>query len=293
MLVPFADLLQSHQRRRTALCAFTCYNLETAFGVLQAAQTCDVGVVLLVSEQALRSPHGVYLLTSLRAMAEYAPIPVCVQLDHVSDLALVSLAFEFGVGAVMADGSRLPFEQNVALVREATVLAQRYGGGVEAELGRIEGDEDLAIAASAGTLTDPEQAAAFVQQAYPVCLAVSIGNVHGVYRYPPVLDWERLQKIRSLVNVPLSLHGASGLANGDLEQAVALGIAKVNFNTELRLRYLEATVKELDNVMPGARILELNMKQAAAVAAVAADKIALCAMPTTVTSREVPHSGDR
>src|SRR5207249_12055319 len=103
-------------------------------------------------------------------------------------------------------------------------------------------------AVAAGALTDPGDAARFVERSNAACLAVSIGNVHGVYRGPPALDWARLEEIRRRVNVPLSLHGASGLSDDDLRHAIRLGISKVNLNTELRQRYLEVTAERLDAV---------------------------------------------
>jgi tagatose 1,6-diphosphate aldolase GatY/KbaY len=110
-------------------------------------------------------------------------------------------ALEAGAGAVMADGSALPDADNAALVRSAVELAAAYGAGVEAELGRIEGDEDVTTAVAAGALTDPEQATPFVAVTGAACLAVSIGNVHGAYRAPPDLDWERLATLRQRVAV--------------------------------------------------------------------------------------------
>jgi tagatose 1,6-diphosphate aldolase GatY/KbaY len=218
----------------------------------------------------MTADSGELLLYALVAAADRAAPPACVQLDHVSDLALVRRAFELGAGAAMADGSKLPFAENVELVREAART-----GEVEAELGGIEGDEDVAAAVAAGALTDPGEAAAFASQTGAACLAVSIGNVHGSYRDPPVLDWTRLEAIRAQTEVPLSLHGASGLPDDDLRRAVSYGIAKVNVNTELRERYLAETGRRLAAVQEGARLLELNRAQAEAVAEVVASKLAL------------------
>lgn len=271
MLVSFAALLNEQQK--AAVGAFTCYNFEAAAGVLQAASAQGRGVLLLVSEQSFRSPHGASLVAALQAMAAQAPVPACVQLDHVRDLELINAAFALGVGAVMADGSQLPFEQNIAFVRAAVEIARFYGGGVEAELGRVEGNEDSAAATLAGALTDPAQAVRLVAQAEPTCLAVSIGNVHGIYQRPPMLDWERLARIRAQVSVPLSLHGASGLPESDLRHAIALGIRKINVNTELRSRYLEVVAAQLPRVQAGARVFVLQEALTEAMALVASAKL--------------------
>jgi len=273
MLARFSDLLGSAAERRSAVGAFTTYNLEQALGIVQAAEERKTGVVLLVGAQSLRGPSGWLLLAALVAVARDAAVPACVQLDHVDDLALTRRAFELGAGAVLADGSRLPLDDNAELVRAAVREGRAHAGEVECEVGGIAGDEDVAAAVAAGALTDPGEAAAFVERTGAACLAVSIGNVHGRYLDSPSLDWSRLESIRREVAVPLSLHGASGLPDADLRRAIASGITKVNVNTELRERYLEATAKGLAGAQEGARVLELNRAQVDAVAEVVGAKL--------------------
>jgi tagatose 1,6-diphosphate aldolase GatY/KbaY len=273
MLAPFTDLLAEHDLRRTGLGAFTCYDLEVAGGVLAAAARLDVGVVLLISREAFAAPAGEQLLAGVRAAAERSPGRACIQLDHVADLEQIGRALELGAGAVMADGSKLPFEENAALVTAAAELAHREGGAVEAELGHIAGDEDVARAAEAGGFTDPAEAERFLAETDADCLAVSIGNVHGAYRDEPKLDWKLLDAIEARASVPLSLHGASGLADADLRRAVAAGVRKVNVNAELRQAYLEVTAAELEGALDGGRVLALHAAQRAAAEALVAAKI--------------------
>ena len=166
-------------------------------------------------------------------------MPVLVQLDHAADRELIERAAAAGVDAVMADGSRLPYDENLAFSAAVAEELRPLGIAVEAELGRVEGDEDLAAQAAGGALTDPDEAAAFVRASGVDCLAVSIGNVHGHYAGTPALDWERLERLRG-AGAPLALHGASGLPDADVRRAVSLGIAKVNVNTELRAAYFGA-----------------------------------------------------
>lgn len=272
MIAPFTRLLADADERR-AVGAFTCYDLETAAGVLRAAEQRSAPVILLLSEKSFESANGRFLAGALRAVAEQAVVPVSVQLDHVTSLELISRAFELGVCAVLADGSRLPYSENVEFVRRAVEIAKRHGGDVEAELGRVEGDEDIVVASSLGALTDPPQARDFVCATGASCLAVSIGNVHGVYASPPRLDWRRLSDIHAGVSVPLALHGASGLTLEDLRQAVDLGIRKVNFNTELRKSYVAATIVAAQGVQQGHNLLALHLTQSEAVASTALDKI--------------------
>jgi tagatose 1,6-diphosphate aldolase GatY/KbaY len=277
VLAPFRELLHEQRRAGAAVGAFTCYDVTTALGVLQAAAARRAPVVLLVSEASFRNSHGPLLLAALAAVARDAEARACVQLDHVADRELIGPALAAGAGAVMADGSRLPLLQNAALVRSVRSVVPA-GAGVEAELGHVEGGEDVAAAAAAGALTDPDDAAAFVAETTVDCLAVSIGNLHGTYARPPPLDWTRLERIqRSVGDVPLSLHGASGLPDGDVRRAISLGICKVNVNTELRAVYLAELEARLGDIRDGLRLLELERALVGAVAAKAGEKLELFA----------------
>jgi tagatose 1,6-diphosphate aldolase GatY/KbaY len=276
MLTPFAELLAT-RRAGTAVGAFTCYDAETASAVLDAAAARGEGVILLIGGRVFTDRHGRLLLAALLAVAEASDAQACVQLDHCDDLAVIRAAFEQGAGAVMADASARPFDQNVQFVRIAVELARAHGAGVECELGGITGDEDVAAAVAAGALTDPAQAVDFMQRSAADCLAVSIGNVHGVYRDPPTLDWARLADIRSRVDHPLSLHGASGIPEPVLERALRAGIAKVNVNTELRQAYLAATEETLPQALPGAHLAALHAAQTEAVRRVVDEKLAILA----------------
>lgn len=275
MLVSFAELLEQAGRRRAAVAAFTAYNLEQGEAVLAAGAERGTGVMLLVSSQAFRSRLGPALVAGLRAMGERAETPCCLQLDHEPDLGRIEAALEAGVGAVMADGSKLPFDENVEFVRAAVELAERHGAGVESELGHIVGDEEMAVATGRGALTDPVEAEELADRTRAACLAVSIGNVHGRYRQPPALDWERLAAVRERVPVPLSLHGASGIPDADVRRAVAGGIAKVNVNTELRDRWFTLLAERAEALREGAQLLKLSEELTAAVQDVARAKIEL------------------
>lgn len=272
MIAAFSTVLGDPRGGR-AVGAFTAYDLETAAGIIAAAEDRRAPAIVLVSRAAFAAPAGPTLVRAVRAAAEAAAVPVCVQLDHVADEELIARAGELGCGAAMADGSRLPFEQNADLVARAASLLEAHGGEVEGELGHLAGGEDVAKAARAEGLTDPELVAPFVERSGAVCLAVSIGNVHGAYAEPPRLDWERLDAIRERTDAHLSLHGASGLADEDVARAVAAGITKVNVNLELRQAYVGATAELLEEVTEGSDLLALHQRQSAAVEAVVGAKI--------------------
>lgn len=231
--------------------------------------------MLLVALRSFVETGGDALLASLGAVADAASGPVAVQLDHCGDLAVIERALAGGATAVMADAAGEAFEANVAFVRAAAEVAAAYGASVEAELGRLEGDEEAASPAFAGALTDPDEARELCAATGAHCLAVSFGNVHGRYVGAPALDWERLDTVARAVDVPLSLHGASGLPDADVRRAVAAGIAKVNVNTELREAYLRATSERLPGVLGEARLLDLHAAQRDAVREVCAAKLEL------------------
>jgi len=273
VLTPFRDILEERRSSGAAAGAFTCYDVTTALGVVRAAEACEVPTILLLAEASFRAEAGLLLLRALLAVADAARVPMCVQLDHVLDDELIDAALTAGVGAVMADGSRLPLDENAAFV--ARVRARAGGVGLEVELGHIEGGEDVAVATEQGALTEPDEAVGFVAATRCDCLAVSIGNVHGRYARPPQLDWERLRAIGDHVDVPLSLHGASGIPDDDLRRAIELGICKVNVNTELRERYLAQLDVGLPAARDGLRLLELEAGVVDAIAETVEAKLAL------------------
>jgi tagatose 1,6-diphosphate aldolase GatY/KbaY len=275
VLTSFREILAERRAARAAVGAFTCYDVTTAIGVVRAAEARGDPVLLLASAASFRSPSGRLLLPALLAVGAEARVPVCVQLDHVDDGDLIQAALEAGIGAVMADGSKLSANDNASFV--ASVRARAADAGVEAELGHVEGGEDVAGSAEAGSLTDPDEAAWFVAATGCDCLAVSIGNVHGKYARAPELDWERLQAIRERVDVPLSLHGASGIPDADVARAIAFGVCKVNVNTELRERYLAQLEAALPAAKDGLRLIDLEAELVDAVAETVGAKLSLLA----------------
>jgi len=281
MLVPFREILDERRVCGSAVGSFTCYDVTTACGVIHAAEARNDPAILLVSEATVRSRDARLLLPALGAAARAARVPVCIQFDHATSLDLMGVALATGsVGAVLADGSRLPLEENIEFARAASDLASQHGAEIEVELGHVEGGEDVAAATAAGKLTDPVEAAHLVQKTGAACLAVSIGNVHGAYASEPSLDWDLLAAIRSVIAIPLSLHGASGLPDADVRRAVAFGITKVNVNSEIRERTFGVLADRLCDLSVGWRVFDLNAQLVAAVEEVAATKLELLSAPT-------------
>lgn len=241
-------LVTAALQQGSAVPAFTCYDFTTALAVVGAAEDAGRGAILLVAPKTAATANGLRLIAALRGLADAASVPVAVQLDHATDLKVMADAVAAGADSVLADGSSLPYEDNIALVREARAV---LGADVvlEAELGGLAGDEDRAFGASeAGVavagLTDSAQVEDFVARTGAELLAVAVGNVHGKYKGEPQLRWDVLQDIAVRTHIPLVLHGASGIPAGELVKAAAMNVGKVNFNTELRTGVL-STLQDL------------------------------------------------
>jgi len=245
MLTSARELLLDAQRDHYALGAFNVYNLEGVLAVVRAAENESSPAILQVHPTALEL-GGPVLVDLCLAAARQAQVPVAVHLDHSTSATEIRKALELGVPSVMADGSHLPYAANIAFCSEIAGLAHAADAVVEVELGRLSGTEDgLTVPQRNAKLTDPDQAAEFIQKTGADSLAVCIGNVHGHYRGEPILDMERLAQIRRLVNVPLVLHGASGLPPDTIRRAIELGVCKFNVNTEVREAYLGALANGL------------------------------------------------
>ena len=236
-------LVASALQQGSAVPAFTCYDFTTALAVVSAAEEAGRGAILLVAPKTAASPNGPRLIAALRGLADGAGVPIAVQLDHAADPELILAAVAAGADSVLVDGSSLPYEDNIALVR--SVRADLDGRGnadvvIEAELGGLAGDEDRAFEADAAGsapeagLTDSAEVEDFVARTGAQLLAVAVGNVHGKYQGEPRLRWDVLQDIAVRTRIPLVLHGASGIPAEELVKAAAMNVGKVNFNTELR-----------------------------------------------------------
>lgn len=239
-----------------AVGAFNVSTPEAIHGVLEAAIELRSPVVIETSESEVRYMGPEVVVEIVESLASEISIPVAIHLDHGQSLATVKEVIDAGYTSVHLDGSALDYQANLNLTKEVTDYAHSMGITVEGELGHVGGasevhDESAVMEKS--TYTDPEQASAFVKETGIDVLASSIGNIHGIYENEPELDFERLEKIGK-IGVPLSLHGGSGIPENQIKKAIALGIAKVNVNTELRAAYTNTLRKELnenpDEIVP-------------------------------------------
>ena len=232
-------MLLDAQKRGYAVGAFNCENMEMVKAIIAAAEELRAPVMLQTTPSTLRYASPAMFAGMVQAEAKAASVPVCLHLDHGSSFELAMQAMHAGYSSVMIDGSKLEFEENIALTRRVNDVARALGLPVEAELGKVGGKEDD-LEAEADTNTDPAQAAEFAERTGVTSLAVAIGTAHGFYVGTPVLDKERLSEIRKVVEIPLVLHGASGLLDEEVKDCVSRGICKVNFATELRKAFTDA-----------------------------------------------------
>lgn len=237
-LVTLEEILRSTRKEEYAVGSFNAANHSMAEAILSVSEELGLPVILGLAEVQFRYVDLERFVPYLRQRIEGMATPVALHLDHGLSLETVYRGLDLGFSSVMIDASSFPYEENVALTRQVVRRARSYGASVEAELGQVgggEGNLEQGTEADAAGYTDPSQARDFVENTGIDALAVSIGTVHGPFKGKPRLDLERLAEIRSLVEVPLVLHGGSGLSEDDFRRAVACGISKINVFTETSL----------------------------------------------------------
>ncbi|MFI5490053.1 class II fructose-bisphosphate aldolase [Micromonospora echinaurantiaca] len=251
-----ADLVARAARAGHAACAFNVITLEHAEAVVDAAERVGAPAILQISENAVKY-HGGRVLPIARAAAEVAraaAVDVALHLDHVRDEGLLRQAAEAGVSSVMYDAAGLPYAANVEATRRAADWAHERGLWIEAELGWIGGkDGEAPLDAHApGARTDPDQAAAYVAATRVDALAVAVGSRHAMTTRTATLDQALIAKLRDAVDVPLVLHGSSGVSDDELAQAAAGGIVKINIGTALNVAFTAAVRARLADDPRGA-----------------------------------------
>lgn len=237
-LVAGREVLTSARAANYGIGAFNCHSLDVVRAIVEVAVQERAPVILQFTEESL-SFMGWEPATALAVhVAREAPVPVVLHLDHASSLDSVTRAVHLGFTSVMIDGSHLPFEENVALTRQVVAIARPAGVSVEAEIGRVGGaDENREGDNIEGAFTEPEDAERFYRETAVDYLAVSFGTVHGITQRVPQLDLDRLREIAERVPVPLVMHGGSGIPEALLSATLALGIAKVNISSELKIAW--------------------------------------------------------
>lgn len=234
-LVPMAQILSEAQARGYAVGGFNMNNLESLQAIMEVAEEERSPVIVQLSEGALKYVGIEYAEACVKVAASKVTVPVALHLDHGSSFSKIIQCIRHGFSSVMIDGSKLPLAENIALVKRVVEAARAVGVTVEAELGKIGGTEDdHTVDEREATMTVPKEAQTFVLETQVDALAIAIGTAHGPYKGKPELDFDRLAAIRKLVEIPLVLHGASGVYDQDIEKAISMGICKININTDFQ-----------------------------------------------------------
>lgn len=239
-LTTTSELLARARQGGYAVGAFNCNNMEIAQAIVAAAEEEKAPVILQASQGAIKYAGLKYATALMHLAAREAGVPVAVHLDHGTSFEQAVQCIAAGFTSVMIDGSRFPLKENISLTRRVVEVAGSVGASVEGELGKIGGTEDdITVSDREAAFTDPQEARQFVEETGIDSLAVAIGTAHGIYRGEPRLDFDRLRQIREVVDVPLVLHGSSGVPDQAIRQAIALGICKVNIDTNVRQAFVE------------------------------------------------------
>jgi len=272
MLVTNKDLMVPARKNGYAIPALNVQNLESLKAVAEAAVEEKSPVIIAISPSVVKYAGMHYIMALAKAATQNSPVPISIHLDHGEDFEICAQCIEAGFSSVMIDGSFLSYEDNIAVTKKVVAIARPKKVSVEAELGKLAGVEERSVAEKEAILTDPEIAKDFVEKTGIDALAVAIGTSHGAYKFKSEakLDIARLEKISKKIAIPLVLHGASsvplslidkvgkyggqlseakGIPETEIKKAIALGIAKVNVDTDLRLAFT-GSVREVLATQP-------------------------------------------
>jgi fructose-bisphosphate aldolase class II len=265
------ELLTLAKKGGYAVGAFNINNLEILQAIVSAGEAEKSPAIIAVSEGAIQYAGLPYIVSMVRIASNQSSIPLSLHLDHGKDLEIIRSCVENGFTSVMIDGSHLEFQENISMTKKVVEIARKNGVSVEGELGRLKGIEDkVSVSEREAFLTEPHAAEEFVNKTEVDALAIAIGTSHGAYKFKGEvkLDFERLKVIARRVDIPLVLHGASGVPQAVLQKAerfgaklpgakgipddaiqtaISLGIAKINIDTDLRLSFIGAIREVLMN----------------------------------------------
>jgi fructose-bisphosphate aldolase class II len=250
VLVTGKEILNDARKNGYAVGAFNVVNMEMAQAVVRAAEYENSPVIIQTTEGALEYA-GVSLISKIvKKLAKGSNVPVALHLDHGKSLEVAMQCIRSGYTSVMIDGSHLSLNENIFLAARVAEVAHACNVSVEAELGRLGGIEDnVNVSKEDEFFTDPDEAITFVKETEIDYLAIAIGTAHGKYKGIPKLDFDRLEIIKKSLEIPIVLHGASGVSEKDIKKAIKLGINKINIDTDLRVAFTDK-IKEIIALNP-------------------------------------------
>lgn len=276
-LVTTKQMLIDAKLGNYAVPAFNIHNLETIQVVLETSAEMRSPVILAGTPGTIEYAGGAYIVAIAQAAAKMLRIPIAIHLDHFESPAEICKYLDMGFSSCMIDASSETFEKNIAETKSVVEYAHKLDCTVEAELGRLVGQEDdLVVDEKYSQYTDPKKAVEFANRTGIDSLAVAIGTMHGLYKGEPKLDFNRLSEIEALLSIPLVLHGASDVPDEMVRKAISLGISKVNVATDLKIPFSNA-IKNYFSKYPEANDPRKYLEPAKkAMKAVVMHKIEVC-----------------
>lgn len=236
-------MLAKARTEKYAVGAFNILDYNSTKAVLGAAGELDAPVIIQTSTKTVVFWGSRAIVAWVRELAEGSKVPIALHLDHCKDLDLIKECIDAGWTSVMIDASARPFEENLALSRQVVAMAGPKGVTVEAELGAIVGvEDDIHVKEQDAHLADPEQAIQFCADVKPDCFAPAIGTAHGVYKGEPKIAYDVLQEVVAGTDVPIALHGGTGLSDEVFKKCISLGCAKVNISTQIKYAFIDGFV---------------------------------------------------
>jgi fructose-bisphosphate aldolase class II len=270
------EILKECVGQSWAVGGFDTVNLEITQAILQTAEAEQSPVIVMLLPTHTRLEDMPSLVAGVAAEAQKVRVPVALLLDHATSLKQVIVGIRLGCSAVMFDASSRPFVENIEMTRQVVEVAHAASVSVEAELGHVGGGDESGAYPSVGSvLTRVEEAEQFVAETSVDALAVSIGTAHGPYIRKPELDFERLEQLRARLDVPLVLHGGSGIPNEDTRRLIEVGIDKINVWTDISLAYMTAVKDKLADSARTPPLHDVLHAGRKAVSGVVADKMRL------------------
>ena len=235
MLAGLKEVLEIAEKDGFAIPAFNVYNMETAMGIMEAAEEARAPIILQSYSRLFSDKEGYFVAPIALAAAKKASVPICFHLDHGAGKTEVTRALRYGATGVMIDRSLLPFEENIAQTKEIVEMAAAVGVSVEGELGHIGSAKD----GVSEEYTEVAEAVEFVERTGAAALAIMVGTAHGRYKRAPKLAIDRIAEIHKSTDAFLVLHGGSGVPDGEIRAAVEAGIRKINFGTDVCYAFLD------------------------------------------------------
>lgn len=246
-LVNLKYLMERAEEGKYAVGAFNCNNMEIIQAIVEAAVEENSPVIIQASQGAIKYAGLDYIVALVKTAAEKSDIPICLHLDHGTDLEQVKACIDKGFSSVMYDGSQLPIEENIKNTNEVLKIARAKDVSVEGELGKIGGTEDdVHVDAKDARYTNPEEAKYYVDKTGVDALAVAIGTAHGQYQGIPELQYDILKEIKKVTDVPIVLHGSSGVPDEALRKAIEMGVRKINIDTNIREAFVKGVHRAID-----------------------------------------------